>query len=312
MPPVIPDRNVTPSTFQETPDFERPVFRGNPFPEDPSLTSSEGSSNQRRDVRQWYMIVQESSPLMDRGHRISGQFTPQQISQNMGANIPEAGGYSRAAPIIQWIGGKLRTFTFQARLFSSHRDDNTAAEKLAELEYLLEEHEGMGRPPLVSFFWGIAIPDGFPCFVESLGGVTYDEIRLDGSLRGVTLSLTLKRWSPWRFEQVVTTPGQQTPVHIAVHGETYEMIAEREYGDPMLGVLLRQMNPRSPMTKKAPRGVADLQPGEQVKIYPIREMRRHRIRPACHVLRQDNRIAADNRRYFFELRSTEVGTIPRR
>jgi hypothetical protein len=311
MPPVLPDADVTPLSFQEAPDFDRAHFRSNPFPEDPSIGGA-SSSDQIRDVKQWYMIAQEDSPGMSRGYRVTGQFTPQQITQNIGADIAEAGGYSRLSPIIQWVGGKLRTFTFQARLFSGHRDDHTAAEKLAELEYLTEPHGDLGRPPLMTFFWGIAIRDGFSCFVESLGGIRYDEIRDDGSLRGVTLSITLKKWSPFRFEQVVTNQGEQTPTHIVKHGETYEMIAHREYGDPMLGVLLRQMNPRYPMTKKAPKGVADLQPGEEVKIYPIRDLRRKPIRPECHVLKTNNRIAADNRRYFFELRSSEIGTIPRR
>ena len=309
MPPVLPISDIP---LRDAPDrFETPL-RGNPFPDDPSVTVGEGSANTEGSVRQWYMIVQEDTSLMTRGHRIVGQFTPQQITQNIGANIPEAGGYGRNSPIIQWIGGQLRTFTFQARLFSRHRDDSTAEQKLQELEYLMEAHPGLGRPPLVTFFWGIAIPDGFPCFVESLGGINYDEIRPDGSLRGVTLSITLKRWKQFRFELVVPNRAESTPVHVVAHGETYEMIAYHHYGDPLLGVLLRQMNSRSPMVKRAPRSMADLSPGEEVKIYPVRDMRRLSIRPQCHVLRTNTRVTADNRRYFFELRSTEIAPLPRR
>ena len=308
MPPVLP---ATDLPFRDAPErFETP-FRGNPFPEDPSVTAAERSSN-RRDVRQWYLIVQEGTTLFDRGHRVSGQFTPQQVTKNVGDNIPEAAGYGRMSPIIQWVGGKVETFTFQARLFSEHSGDNTAAEKLAEIEYLRESDVTLGRPPLLSFYWGVAIPDGFPCLIESLGQITYDEIRPDRSLRGVTLNITLKRHTPFTFEQVTTTPTARTPVHIVKHGETYEMIAYDHYGDPMLGVLLRQMNPRSPMTKKAPQAVADLSPGEEVRIYPVRDMKNKPIKPLCHVLRTDNRVAADNRRYFFELRSTQIASLPRK
>lgn len=299
--PVLPEHDVTPSAFQDTPEYvsnpfsDTPEFVANPFP----------------DIKQWYIIVREGTVLFDRGDRISGQFTPQQMTKNKGSVIAEAGGYSRMSPIIQWVGGKLDTYTFQARLFSAHRDDQTAADKLTQIEYLMEAESTLGRPPIVSFFWGVAIPDGFPCMVDSIGGITYDEIRSDGTPRGVTLSITLKHRTRFRFEQVVTAQTERTPTHIAIHGETYEMIAEREYGDPMLGVLLRQMNPRSPMTKNAPRSVADLSPGDEVKIYPIRDMRREPVRPKCHILRMDNRLAADNRRYFFELRAREIATIPR-
>lgn len=308
MPPVLPLPDVP---LRDMPDRLETPLRGNPFPDDPSAEAREGSTNITGSVKQWYMIVQEDTPLLSRGHRITGQFTPQQVSRNLGANIVESGGYGRDNPIIQWIGGKLKTWTFQARLFSAHRDDGTAAEKIQELEYLVESHPGLGRPPLVTFFWGTAVPDGFPCFVEDLSP-TYDEIREDGSIRGVTLNITLKKYTEFQFELASPNRAESTPAHVVKHGETYEMIALRRYGDPMLGVLLRQMNPRSPMNSRAPSSVADLQQGDEVKIYPIRDMRRKTIRPLCHVLRTDNAIAADNRRYFFELRSSEIAPLPRK
>jgi len=270
------------------------------------------SSNRVQDVRQWYMVVAETTAFVSEGARITGQFTPQQVSQNISSNIVESGGFSRASPIIQWVGGQTRTFTFQARLFSLHRDDNTAEEKLQELEFLMEPTLTLKRPPLVNFFWGNAIPLGFPCFIESLGGITYDEIRQDQSIRGVTLNITLKRFTQFRIQQVAAQQTERTPVHIVKHGETYEMIAKRRYGDPLIGVILRQRNDRFPMRKKAPKGMADLDVGEEVKLYSINEMKREDVRPQCHVLREDNFITANNRRRFFELRGREVAAIPRK
>jgi len=266
-----------------------------------------------RDIKQWYMIVQEDTGLLSRNDRITGQFTPQQVTQNIGAKIPDAAGFSRTSPIIQWVGGQLRTLTLNVRLFSEHKEDNTAAEKLQQLEMLVDEfHRNTNRPPIVAFFWGVAIPDGMPCLVESLGGVTYDEIRHDGTLRGVTLQMTLKRYTPYIFEQAPLPQLEQTPAHIAKHGETYEMIAYREYGDPMVGVLLRQKNPRFPMEKQFPSGVADLQKGEKVKIFPFSEISREKVNFQCHLLRQDTFQRADNRRFFFELRSREFAALPRK
>ena len=307
MPPVRPG---IPSPFgnevtsavrsdEDVPDPFGPEFVSSPF--------------ERADVRAWYMIIMEDAlPFMERGRRISGQFTPQQVTHNVGVQLPEAGGFSRLSPIIAWVGGQLETFSFQARLFSEHRDDNSAAEKLEELRELTKPHVDLKRPPLVSFFWGVAIPNGLPCFIESLGGIVYDEIRDDGSLRGVTLTITLKRFEQYRIEQVPISQAEQTPAHEAKHGETYEMVAMHRYGDPLLGVLLRQRNPRAPMTVDYPTSVADLEPGNLVKIFPVREMKREDVKPLCHVLRTDNYVAADNRRIFFESRSKIIATLPRK
>lgn len=270
-------------------------------------------SNERvQDNRQWYMVVAEDTPSVSEGARITGQFTPQQVSQNISSNIVEAGGLSRASPIIQWVGGQIRTFTFQARLFSLHTFDDTAERKLEQLEFLMRPSTNLKRPPLVNFYWGNAIPLGFPCFIESLGGVTYDEIRQDRTIRGVTLNITLKKFTQFRIEQVPTTQTERTPIHIVKDGETYEMIALRRYGDPLLGVLLRQRNDRFPMRKKGPKAIADLQSSEEVKLFSVTEMKREDVRPQCHILREDNFIIANNRRRFFNLRSQEVAAIPRK
>jgi len=284
------------------------------FPRDARFQDvSDFDSETFRNVKQWHMIVLEDSGIFSQGDRIAGQFTPQQVTQNIGAIVPEAGGYSRPSPIIQWVGGQLRTLSMNVRLFSEHSQDNTAAAKLEQMEKLVDEyHPILNRPPLVAFFWGVAFPDGIPCIIESLGGVTYDEIRDDGTIRGVTLNVTLKKHTQYIIDQTTLPAVEETPVHVVKHGETYEMIAQRRYGDPMLGVLLRQKNPRAPMTPQFPTGLADLQQGERVKLYPVYKLNREKIRPLCHLFDQENFINADNRRYFFELRSKEVAMFPRK
>jgi hypothetical protein len=298
----------TPNTdiLRNEPNWDEGIGQGGRLASMPDFNEESPTRN----VKQWYMIVQEDSGLLTRGTRITGQFTPQQVTQNIGANIAEAGGFSRPSPIIQWAGGQLRNLSMNVRLFSEHREDSTAEVKLRQLEMLVDEyHRELNRPPLVAFFWGVAFPDGIPCMVESLGGVVYDEIRNDGTIRGVTLNVSLKRFTRYIVEQSSIPQLEQTPAHVVAHGETYEMIAYHRYGDPLLGVLLRQMNPRAPMTKQFPTGIADLKQGERVKLYPVQSLKREKIRPLCHVLKQDNYLAADNRRYFFELRSKEKAVL---
>jgi len=267
-----------------------------------------------RNAKLWHLLVQEDAPTanLHQGDRIYGQFTPQEVTHELGANIPEAGGFSRTSPVVQWVGGTVETLSFQARLFSEHRDDQTASEKLAVLKKLRESLPPMNRPPLMSFFWGTAFPGGIKCFVESLGGVKYDEIRPDGSLRGVTLSITLKKVVPHNFSRNVESPVEQTPLHTVREGETYEMIAYRRWGDPMLGVPLRRMNPRYPMKRWAPSGLADLQPNEQIKLYDQSELTKEQIRPSSHLFNEDDLVASDIRRYYFQERGRLATLMPRR
>jgi hypothetical protein len=104
----------------------------------------------------------------------------------------------------------------------------------------------------------------------------------------------------------------QTPVHVIKDRETYEMIAYRRWGDPMLGVPLRQQNPRAPMEPDGPTLYSDLLSGEKVKLIEKRELTKEHIRPLCHIFDEDNMAAADNRRHFFNARGRLTGVMPRR
>lgn len=267
-----------------------------------------------RDAVVWHLLILEDTNDSDlrAGTRITGQFTAQQFTHNIGANVPEASGFGRSHPLVQWVGGAAETLSFQARLFSEHSEDFTATDKFELLKLMVKPHDPLKRPPLARFYWGNAIPGGMKCMINSIGGVTYDEIRLDGSIRGLVLNITLKRHFPFRVIRITTSPVERTPTHIVKDGETYEMIAYRRWGDPMLGVPLRQQNPRFPMQKWAPKGIADLVRNETIKLYPRRDLDSVPIKPQCHIFDPDNQAAADNRRFYFATRGLKTAVVPKR
>lgn len=282
--------------------------RGIPDPFAQSVTAFEQTATPR--VKLWYLQVEENTELFTRGMRIWGQYVPQQISQKIEAKIGEAGGFSRNHPIINWLGGALREVSFQARLFSNHSQDFSARDKIRLLELLMEKHSPLGRPPLVRFYWGDSIQGGMRCFVSTLGGISYDEVRTDGSIRGATLNITLKRFEQYRFQQTVANVMERTPTHVVKDGETYEMIAYRHYNNPMLGVSLRQENPRRPMTSGAPTQVADLSAGDLVKLYNESEL--PVPKPSNHLLRQDTMLQQANRMRFVSKRAGKIAMLPSR
>lgn len=290
--PDLPNRSA--------PDFDR--------------ANSDNFSGRVRDARVWHLLVMEDAPSVDlhAGDRIYGQFTPQEFNEDLSATVPEVGGFSRSNPIVQWVGGSVETLSFTARLFSEHRDDTTAQDKYEQLKLLRQALPPRNRPPITNFFWGNAFPGGVPCFVQSLGGVKYDEIRPDGSIRGVTLSITLKKFYPYRVIRNVQSPVEQTPQHVVRDGETYEMIAARHYGDPLIGVVLRRMNPRFPMVAWAPSGLVDLASNDMIKLYDRADVTRVRIKPTSHLFDEDSQVSSDIRRYYFEVRGKKTSILPKR
>lgn len=290
------------------------ISQANAFASGPDIERSNPYQERISNAVVWHLLVMEDTndSSLRSGQRITGQFPLQEGRHELSAIIPEGGGFSRGNPLIQWVGGSVETFAFQARLFSEHRDDQTARDKFEELKLLRKPHEPMKRPPLTRFFWGDAIPGGMPCFIQSLGGVEYDDIRPDGSIRGVSLNITLKRYTPFTIERVTTSALERTPTYTVRDGDTYEMIAQRVWGDPMLGVPLRQQNPRYPMKKWAPKLIADLQANETIKLYPRRDLDSLPIRPQSHIFNPISASANDLRRYYFAQRAMKISVVPKK
>lgn len=297
--------------IRSAPDFDTGGRRD--LPDNISEYEDQNFDSTKSQMVLWHMIVEENvdDPDLREGTRITGQFPAEEFTRQLGSNVGEGGGFSRSAPLIQWLGGKLEVISFKTRLFSEHSKSNTAANKLRILEKLANKaHAPLNRPPTVRFFWGRAIPGGVSCIVEDIGGVAYDDLRPDGSIRGASLSITLKRYTPYLMERSIVSPDARTPVYVTKPGDTYEMIAARKYGDPMLGVPLRQQNPRYPFDKWAPRHYADLEPNNMIKLLPKRDLDSVKIKPKSHIFDPDNVYAAENRRYFFSIRGLKTGIIP--
>lgn len=277
------------------------------------IPNSRSNEYMRRvnEAKLWYLIIDEtiSSGELVEGDRITGQFMPEGVNITQKLNIPEAGGYGRTHPIIQWIGGSAEEISFKARLFSEVRDDNTAEFKYAKLRLLTQSHAPFNRPPLTRFFWGNAIPGGMSCLISDLSA-TLDEIREDGSQRGMVVNIRLRKYTEFTIDRTSQSSMERTPIHVVHDGETYEMIAQKRYGNPLLGVSLRQQNPRYPMKKWAPKSYADLSAGEIIKLYPVNDLKR--VKPESHILSDDNQVSLDNKRYYFTLRSYKFGTYPKR
>lgn len=252
---------------------------------------------------------------LDRGEDIVGQFIPQNVTKTVSARYAEVPTLGRQNSILQWLHGVTETITFTAKLWSHHKEDFTVEEKLERLENLVKRqadlpHDGndpKGRPPVCRFQWGFDKTLNFEqCVVESIGGITFDEVRTDGSLRGATLQISLKRYDPVTLKVTdPSKPDSQTRIRLAKKGDTYESIALDEYGNPELGVPLRQLNPRIARME-----LADLNAQDPVHVFSEDYLLTKPIQPEFHAFKsgRGNELAEARRREIFDDRDGDQFT----
>lgn len=242
---------------------------------------------------------------VDRQEPIVGQFVAQSVTKNVGAIIARSSSYNAQYPILQWIAGELETISFTAKLWARDSTDFTVDERLERLEALVKRQADLKRPPVCSFSIGDVPSLASDCLVRSLGGITYDELRDDGTTRGVTLQITLERYEEFDVEATdPSTPESFTRIRRARAGDSYESIALDEYADPELGVLLRQLNPRiSGMDH------SDLRAKDPVHVFPESFLRTLEVAPEFYAFKTgDERYAKaeEARREMFEARSDDA------
>lgn len=243
---------------------------------------------------------------LDADEEIVGQFAPQSVVKTLSANIARVESVNQDTPFAQWIAGEASDITFTARLWAKDSTDRTVQDRLNRLELLCRRDPALNRPPICAFSWGSTDAVNKLCLIKSIGQ-TFDEIREDGQLRGVTLQVTLEEFAPIEFKATdPTVPEHHTRIRRAKRGDTYESIALDEYGDPLLGVLLRQLNPRTPTML-----LADLNPLDPVHVLPEEYLRRFPIQPQFPAFRSGPRFAAaeTRRRELIESRGEDRYTL---
>lgn len=205
----------------------------------------------------------ELRPLDDGFQAIKFQFQPLSLAKNLGGVWSSVSGLNREHPILQFSHGDQQSFTFDARLFAKHQLDSVE-DVLRELERSTQRDPQLKRPPRWEFIWGSVIHE--TVIVESVGNIRYDDIRVDGSVRGVLLSITLQVYRGADVE--LTQPGAPRPSTFYVHTRTddqWEDLAEREYGDALLGDLLRRRHPDLPFPGQVPGTIVALPPLETLR-----------------------------------------------
>jgi phage protein U len=195
---------------------------------------------------------------------LQAQFEAVDLTESVGAVYSETTSLNRQTPILQWVNGESDTITFQGRVYAIYAQDAPRVQnEIKRLKKWVVRDSKLGRPPTISFSSG----DGhvqMDCVIERISNIRYDAPQKDGSLRGASFTMSLRK-----YVQPTSFPPHESRYHAVKRRDYYESLAQREYKKPLLGDVLRKRNPDK----------ANLATGDVVKLPSLDAMRKEVVEP---------------------------------
>lgn len=230
---------------------------------------------------------------LDSGEVLQGQFEPNNSALDVTVYWAAQTALNRGNSILQFLNGGDDTINFEARLFKENGFSLSPEEKLSKLISWARIDPSVRRPPVLHFYVG----DGHQsmnCVITGIGGISYGRPDAFGALRDVSFSVSLLRFVPFSLDDTGET---DTRYARAKDRDYHELLAQQEYGNPMLGVVIQQAHPDQ----------QNMKDGDVVKLPSIEGVRNKQIMPRSISLgtafgRKDT-AQRRNRIFFFDLRS---------
>lgn len=231
---------------------------------------------------------------LDTGEIIEPQFPSEDFSISVGGQIAEQSRWGFQDPIINWTRGKSRDINFQSVLYARHEDEGEDVQELLDKIISISEIDSnLGRTHICLFTLGKVMSE--TVLVESVDPVI-NEVLINGYPRKVTLSLSLKRYTPFTQSQIdPSKPVKESFYLVASAAErSYEAIAKRYYGNALYGDRLRKRHPDMPLAPTI---------GSVVKIPSRSVILTETIEPESHVLSLTDSDAVENYETILEARN---------
>jgi hypothetical protein len=209
--------------------------------------------NKLLDNRTWTLLNQDTREA------IKGQFPAEEPSFEYGANWGDIKSLNRPHPLLQYLQGQSDVFNVSSQFL--HRDitDDSINEKINKLYSFCRRDQRFGRPPICRFAIGDGTVVNMEVILLKVSSVKYSQPDFLGGVRQVKFTLNFRRFTRFSLRDI---PQSDTRFHRTASGQYYELIAQREYGDPLIGDYIRKQPEQS--------GKALLVPGDVVKL-PARE-----------------------------------------
>jgi len=229
---------------------------------------------------------------LDTGEELQGQFEPEGLTKEVNSTWGEFTSLNRQNPIMQFLQGQSDQIAFTARLFRNHSLDDSPKDKLEKLESWIRIDSSVRRPPILQ----LSVGDGhinMNCVITGLSQ-KYGRPDFFGGLRDISVDISLKQFVTFSLDDEQQTDTRYARVK---EREYYELLAYQEYGNPLLGDIIRKNHPQ----------YQRLQPGNIVKLPSIEGIRNQEVKQTSVPLKtafgKKNTPQKQLRIRFFESRS---------
>ncbi len=195
---------------------------------------------------------------LDSGQTLQGQFEPENLSREITVNWGQFTSLNRQKPILQFLNGAADRVSFDGRFFRNHALDKAPEAKREMLVSWTKIDPALRRPPVLQFWVG----DGHVTIDCVVVGVSEGYGRPDffGGMRDLNFSVSLLEFSTFSLDDA-----EEVNTRYARAGERdyFELLAYEEYGNPMIGDVIRKKHP----------ALQTLEPGDTVTLPSIEGVR---------------------------------------
>lgn len=195
---------------------------------------------------------------LDTDTLLQGQFEAEDVTENAAAAWAEHISLNRQRPIQQFVHGEANTLSFTGTAFKMTLGDTSITDMVPVLRTWIKMDQDLRRPPILHFWIG----EGEVSITCVMTSISFKHMRPNfiGLQQHVTFTVNLKEFTSFSLSDAEQT---DTRYHVVKEGEYFELLAQREYKNPMLGVVLRERHP----------GKINLRPGEIVTLPSIEGVR---------------------------------------
>lgn len=189
-------------------------------------------------LRVWNLFNTDSKELLQ------GQFHPEDMTMDVSSSYNEKFSLNRQHAITQFLHGDVETISFRSRFVATTAIENLE-DHLATLKSFVRRDDSAFRPPILEFSvgnGGFALFDN-QCILKSLSGIRYHRPTFAGGLRHVEFTVNLREYKEATIKDLAIG---NTRFHRAKFADYYEALTEREYGNPLLGDVIRKLHPDKP------------------------------------------------------------------
>lgn len=198
----------------------------------------------------------------DTGDVLVGQFPAEEVSQDIKNNWAKHTTLSRTRSIISYLNSDEDHLTFSARFRSENLYKNDIVKNVEMLRKMARKDPDLGRPPIVTFWVGNGHLEQ-RSVIDSISGLTWGAPDINGEPRQVKFTVNLIQYEDFNLADVEI---YETRYHRARERDYYELLAYREYRNPLLGDAIRKRHVGQPA----------LTPGAIVRLPSVEAIRTER------------------------------------